>query len=225
MPAATPVPPTVATRRLPAQRRSRERVGLVLDAAAELVVEHGVEALTTRAIAARAQVPVASIYQYFADRDDIVLALVQRDTAEMDERLAAALGALREPSLRAAVEATMAAFVESYHQRPAFVVVWWRGRSNAAVVDFCRAHNREIAQRLHDFGVATGLLRPDTPYEDVLVAVEVGDRVFELAFAERLEGDSRIVAKGIEIVSGYLERFSPAGAGGHASATTAGIAP
>lgn len=215
MPAATArtrgeTAPTTAPgdRRAPTQRRSRERVELVLDAAAGLVVEEGVGGLSTRAIAARAGVPVASIYQYFTGRDAIVLALVQRDTAEMDARVAEAVTGLQHPDVRSVVEATMRAFVSVYHQRPGFVVIWWRSRTNAAVKDFCREHNRRVAAMLHAYAVEAGLLRPDTPLRDVELAVEVGDRVFELAFEHDLQGEEGLIARGVDLVSGYLERFA-----------------
>ena len=71
----TPTP----TRRVPTQERSRRRVERILDAAATLVVRDGVDALTTREIAVRPEVPVASLYQYFADKEDVLLALADRD--------------------------------------------------------------------------------------------------------------------------------------------------
>lgn len=201
-----------AARRSPVQRRSRERVERILDAAADLISEQGVAGLTTRAVAARAGVPVASIYQYYADKDEIVVALVERDAAEMDARVAEAIGALEKLSIRSVVEATMRAFVSVFHRRPAFVVIWLRGRTNAAVVKFCRAHNRRIATDLHQFAAAAGLLRPVAGPLISELAVEVGDRVFEMAFADDLRGDEEIIREGIDLLVGYLERFAtPAG--------------
>jgi AcrR family transcriptional regulator len=153
-------------------------------------------------------VPVASIYQYFTGRDAIVLALVQRDTAEMDARVAEAVTGLEHPDVRSVVEATMRAFVSVYQQRPGFVVIWWRSRTNAAVKDFCREHNRRVAAMLHGFAVEAGLLRPDTPVRDVELAVEVGDRVFELAFEHDLDGEEDLIARGVDLVSAYLQRFA-----------------
>ncbi|HYZ57925.1 MAG TPA: TetR/AcrR family transcriptional regulator [Streptosporangiaceae bacterium] len=197
-------------RREPTQQRSRQRVEQILDAAADLIVEQGVEGLSTRTIAARAGTPVASLYQYFADKNEIILALVQRDTAEMDERVAEAVASLDRPSVRSLVEATMRAFVAVYHRRPAFVVIWWRGRTNAAVYRYCREHNRRIARQLHDFAVAAGLVPAWTEPIVAELAVEVGDRLFQLAFEDDLRGDSRIIAEGIELVTGYLERYASA---------------
>jgi DNA-binding transcriptional regulator YbjK len=62
MPAVTPsvrsAVPTAARRRTPSQARSRELVGKVLDAASRIVVGQGVDAVTTRSIAAAADIPV-----------------------------------------------------------------------------------------------------------------------------------------------------------------------
>jgi AcrR family transcriptional regulator len=202
-------------RRAPVQRRSRERVQRILDAASDLIVESGLTALSTRTIAERASVPVASLYQYFADKDEIILALVERDTAEMDEAVAVAVGELGTVSVRTMVTATMRAFVKIYHHRPAFVVIWWRGRSNQAVDDFCRAHNKRIAADLFAFAQGAGLVLDGTGLWIVELAVEVGDRVFQLAFEHDLRGDERVIAEGIELVTGYVERHStPAGLAG-----------
>lgn len=196
------------TRRAPTQERSRKRVEQILDAAAALITEHGVDGVSTRTIADRAQVPVASLYQYFADRSEIILASIQRDTAEMDQQVAEAIDALREPTLRSLVEATIGAFVRVYHRRPAFVVIWWRGRTNPAVVEYCRAHNKQIARYLYDYATEAGLVDADTPLAAAELAVEVGDRMFEVAFEKDLQGDEWIIQQGIDLVTGYLQRFA-----------------
>ncbi|MCW2792931.1 MAG: transcriptional regulator, TetR family, partial [Nocardioides sp.] len=62
---AVRTPTTSPKRRVPRQERSRRRVEGLLDAAARLVVDQGVESLSTRDIAQAAGAPVASLYQYF----------------------------------------------------------------------------------------------------------------------------------------------------------------
>ena len=89
-------------RRVPQQERSRRRVEGLLDAAARIVVERGVAALTTRDIAEAADAPVASLYQYFNDKEDLLLALAQRDMEEMDAQVAEDLGKLEVLSVAAA---------------------------------------------------------------------------------------------------------------------------
>src|ERR1700749_2179810 len=101
--------PTVTQRkrRIPQQSRSRERVERILDTPATLVVADGVDSLSTRGIAETAQVPVASLYQYFADKDDILLALVERDIDAMDQQGGADPGALERLSVASIVSTTM----------------------------------------------------------------------------------------------------------------------
>lgn len=195
-------------RRVPQQTRSIERVERILDAAATMVVEGGVDALSTRGVAAAAEVPVATLYQYFADKDEILLALVDRDVAEMDAQVAADLGALEVLSIGSMVETTMRAFVKVYHRRPAFVVIWLRGRTNAAIDDFCRAHNKRVAADLLRLARDAGLVRPGTRMMHAELAVEVGDRVFQVAFEDKLRGDRATITEGVALVRGYLERHA-----------------
>ena len=77
-------------RREPTQARSRQTVTRILDAAAAIVDEHGVDAATTRTIADRAGVAYPSLYRFFADRDEIFDRLLQRHLADIDDRAEAA---------------------------------------------------------------------------------------------------------------------------------------
>lgn len=68
----------VGMRRQPRQARSLERVKQILDVAEQMFVSEGYEATTTNAIAARAKVPIGSLYQFFPDKAAIVQALKMR---------------------------------------------------------------------------------------------------------------------------------------------------
>ena len=213
-----------AVRRVPTQARSRQRVEAILDAAEALVVQQGVEALTTRAIAEHAGVPVASLYQYFGDKEAVLLALAGRDTAEMDDQVAtdlAALEELGELSVAAVVRTAMEAFVAVYRRRPAFVEIYLRGRGNAAVARFGRAHNIRIAEALRDFALERGLCRDDLSPAAAELAVEVGDRVFQLAYEHEADGDPTLVEEGVLMMTAYLERYASA-AGLEGLSATAG---
>lgn len=199
---------TTPVRRVPRQERSRRRVEDLLDAAARLVVERGVEALTTREIAEAAGAPVASLYQYFADKEDVLLALAQRDMDEMDTQVATDLAALDELTIATLVSTTMAAYVEVYRRRPAFVEIYLRGRTNVAVHRFGREHNARTATMLREFALDAGLTRPDLGEDVAVLAVEVGDRVFQLAYETSDTGDQRVIQEGMAMVTAYLERYA-----------------
>jgi AcrR family transcriptional regulator len=209
-------------RRVPQQSRSRDRVVRILDAAAALVCEEGVEALSTRVIAERAGIPVASLYQYFADKDEILLALVQRDLEAMDEQIAHDLAAVEILSVRSIVSAMMNAQTRVCREHPAFVMIWLRGRTNHAINDSGREHNLQTAQSLLDMTAGAGLVDPTTATPLVAeIAVEMGDRCFQLAFESSMDGEPDILAEAKELVTTYLERYAtPAGIEGIAQQAT-----
>ncbi len=195
-------------RRVPAQARSRRRVEQILDQAAHLVVSQGVEALSTRDIAAAAKVPVASLYQYFSDKEDVLLALAARDMAEMDDQVATDLAELESLTVHDLVRTAMLAFVKVYHRRRAFVEIYLRGRTNVAVDRFGRDHNARIAETLRAFAIDRGLADDALTDTVALLAVEIGDRVFQLAFEHDAEGDDVIIEEGIVMMTAYLEGYA-----------------
>lgn len=70
-------------RKQPRQERSRELVRALIEATGRVLVACGLEATTTNHIAREAGVDIASLYQYFADKDDLIEALVRRMTDEV----------------------------------------------------------------------------------------------------------------------------------------------
>jgi AcrR family transcriptional regulator len=76
-------------RRQPRQVRSQERVRRILEAAEALFVEGGASATTTNAIAARAGVPIGSLYQFFPDKGAILRRLAQGYGEQLHEQLTA----------------------------------------------------------------------------------------------------------------------------------------
>ena len=201
-------------RRVPAQARSRRRVEQILDHAARLVVTQGVESLTTRDIAAGADVPVASLYQYFSDKEDVLLALAERDMAEMDDQVATDLAALEVLTVETVVRTAMLAVVKVYHRRRAFVEIYLRGRTNLAVHRCGREHNDRIAETLRAFAIERGLATEALTDAVAGLAIEVGDRIFQLAFEHDDNGDAVLIEEGIAMMTAYLQRYAtPAGLG------------
>ena len=66
----------------PRQERSRATVEAILEAAAQVFERHGYAAGTTNRIAERAGVSIGSLYQYFPNKDAILVALVEQHVDE-----------------------------------------------------------------------------------------------------------------------------------------------
>ncbi len=64
-------------RKLPRQQRAKATVDSILDAANDLIREKGFSSIGTGEIAARAGVNIASLYQYFPNRETILFSLYE----------------------------------------------------------------------------------------------------------------------------------------------------
>jgi len=69
---------TKSRRRQPQQNRARQTVEAVLDAVVRVPKREGVRAVTTNRIAEVAGVSIGSVYQYFPDKQAILVGLYQR---------------------------------------------------------------------------------------------------------------------------------------------------
>jgi len=82
----------IEPRRVPVQARSRERVERILDAAAQLLVDEGYDAVKTNLIAKRAGVSIGSVYQFFPNRFAIFNALASRYREKIAMALSKTMG-------------------------------------------------------------------------------------------------------------------------------------
>ncbi|MDA0638256.1 TetR/AcrR family transcriptional regulator [Nonomuraea sp. MCN248] len=211
---------TSTLRRRPAQRRSLERVERMLDECALLLDEIGYEALTTKEVARRAEVPIGTFYQFFPDKHGLVRALALRNLEafldSVTERLAAAeLGHWTD-----LVDLAIDEFVAMKRTTPGFAVVDFgeilRAPGGPAIegtdrmLDTALENNAIVADRLR--AITVDLLdAPAGPALDraILVAVEAADAVLKLAFRVDPEGDRDLIAECKRLVHGYLAVHLP----------------
>jgi AcrR family transcriptional regulator len=83
-------------RRRPRQQRSRELVARILDEAAHLFETLGYHDTTTNHVADAAGVSIGSLYQYFPNKDALLVGLAERHLDEAEPRLAALAEQLRQ---------------------------------------------------------------------------------------------------------------------------------
>lgn len=70
-------------KRTPKQPRSKATVERIIRAAALIVERDGYRGLSTNAVAAKARVGIASVYEYFDDKDDLLVAVLEREMADL----------------------------------------------------------------------------------------------------------------------------------------------
>lgn len=107
--------PTSA-RKTPSQARSKATVDTILDAAAQVFEVWGYAGGTTNRIAERAGVSIGSVYEYFPNKDAVVVALADRELEREREEILKVL----DGSPRKSLTALLRQFVEtivSFHAR------------------------------------------------------------------------------------------------------------
>jgi AcrR family transcriptional regulator len=106
-------------RRLPRQRRAHDTVEAVLDAVSRVLEREGAARLTTNRIAEAAGVSIGSLYQYFADKRAILIALRDRHVAEMAQLVERRLVEHAEAPLATLIRGLVEAMIEAHALAPA----------------------------------------------------------------------------------------------------------
>lgn len=111
------VKPARTGRRRPRQTRARETCAAIFEAAAQILEREGERAFNTNRIAERAGVSVGTIYQYFPDKEAILVAMARAE----QERIAAenVRIAARPASHREMLRSSLRRFIRAFEGRPA----------------------------------------------------------------------------------------------------------
>ncbi|WP_405811359.1 TetR family transcriptional regulator [Streptomyces sp. NBC_00210] len=192
-------------RRTPVQRRSAERLARILDACAELLDETGYEALSTRAVAARAGVPIGSVYRFFGNKRALAGALAQRNLDTYAERIGGRLGGLSAGDWRGVLDAVLDEYLAMKRTVPGFALIDFGHRIPVGAP--ATGANHLVADRLAEL-LAAHLDRPADAElrRAILISVEAADALLQLAFRVEPTGDEEIVGEARELLRAYLAR-------------------
>ncbi len=101
-------------RKKPRQRRSQQTVAAILEAAARILVDDGYAKLTTNHVAEVAGVSIGSLYQYFPNKQALVLALAESHIGREIERVAAMTVEFQKLALPEATRRCIRALFEAF---------------------------------------------------------------------------------------------------------------
>ncbi len=104
--------PAKTWRRTPKQHRSRFTCEAIFGAVAQILETKGEGALTTNAIAERAGISVGSLYQYFPNKEAILIEMAREETARFAETVGEVSAKTSDPdhAARMAIRAHIGAF-------------------------------------------------------------------------------------------------------------------
>ncbi len=180
----TDAPPDLEVRHRPVQQRGRDRFEAILGASRQLLVERGVEGFTIEDVAARARIPIGSVYQFFPNKFAIVTELDALDTAALVEALRGRADRFPSADWQEQINELVDSLERSWIEDPSRRAVWLAMRSTSATRDRAAAHNRTLVATL--VPIIASLPRDFTPQERQTIAevtVEAAQAVLHLSVA------------------------------------------
>jgi len=155
-------PEAAGLRRRPVQERSSVTVDAILQAAAELFCDLGYDRASTNRIAERAGVSIGSLYQYFANKEAILGALLSNHHRQVHTIVDASLAELENPkvSLDVGLERLLARLLDLHGEDPKLTRVLTEevphlahGAADGDEVDHYAARLVQVLQRRPDVSV------------------------------------------------------------------------
>ena len=145
-------------RKQPTQQRAGQMVAALLEATARELGERGLDGLTTNHVAQRAGASVGSLYQYFANKEALIDALLQQQADRLMATVHQRLQPLLDADIRTATRAVLDGVFEQIEQdkgQRELVRNWHRLPSDSlfraleqAMSDACQQY---LLRHLHEY--------------------------------------------------------------------------
>lgn len=186
-----------ALRRRPEQKRSRERVELILAVASEKIAAAGSDALRMSDVAAEAGISIGSLYQYFPDKAAILHTLGERYNAQGRACIEEGLAPVTDlKSLRRAFEELVDIYYDLFLAEPVMRDIWSGVQADKALREIELAHSRAIGDMMAKTlrRLFPGADRDDVAARSFLI-MHLGEATMRLAVSvKRKEGDRLVAA-------------------------------
>jgi len=199
--------------RKPRQALSQERVNRILEVAQALFVTEGYSATTTNAIAAQAQVPIGSLYQFFPDKAAILQALAMQHTMRLRKHLTEFLdtpevAALPLPEY---VDRLINAIDQFFMENPGYHAIFMEAQGTMPeLVEIDQALDMQLVQDLSAaFSRRNAALTPEDCEVIGFVLVKAMGNLLWLSLNQKLAFRQRLVAETKRLTLSYLQSYFP----------------
>jgi AcrR family transcriptional regulator len=201
------LPNSAPVRTEPVQQRSSERITLLLDTAASLIDEKGIDGLTTSDVAARSHSSVGVVYRYFPNIQSLLRALAARN---MQRFLSAVFVTIEENpgGWLSELDAILDIYADLTRNEPGFRALHFGDVIDERFIDGQTNANKELATNLVQFLTVRYELPQTEEFElDLDVAIEIASALMQRAFRIDRDGDERYLAKARIVVRDVLEPY------------------
>lgn len=159
-------------RKKPQQERSIQRLDAIMEAAVELIAANGVGQLKMTDLAARAGVPIGSLYQFFPERAAVVRALHDRHTERVESGAKRVFSQVTSiPEAEELLASTVDAFYSAFRDDLIYLPVWLAAISDPDLQRLNTEHQTRLT------AILCGNFRPLLP-KDSRIDLEVRVMLF-----------------------------------------------
>lgn len=195
-------------RHAPRQSRSKATFEQILDATALLLESKGLEAINTNAIARAAGINVATLYQYFPNKQAVLLALFQRfSTRRIETGKDRLVGISRSADWQAMVDATVEGLVEVRRQLPGTAALMQAMRVYPELRAYHRDTRAQIAQPIADEIAAASRLPMEEALRIATCAIEAHVALLDFWQIDSGGSDDRIIEQIKLMMQRYLAPY------------------
>jgi AcrR family transcriptional regulator len=180
----------------------------VLRATAALLDDTGPEAVTTTSVAARAEVSIGWLYNFFDDREALLEEVMVSGLMQLDRDLDEVGFSLAGAQWRATVVAGIDTVIEFFDASPGFRSLWFSAEFSGRMLQANRLHDDALAAYLAASVTQTRPDAPDVPLH-IVTQVFVGmlDEGLDLAYRNDPAGDKNMLGEMSRASVDYLGRF------------------
>lgn len=185
----------IRLRQEPKQARSSTRVLELLDGAASYIHRHGFETLTTKAVADGSGNSIGTLYRFFADRIDLLDALIARNVDRATVALHKTLRSVKPDSLDKLAECVHDTLLTMFEKEPGFKSLRLGDVLDIRPARDIRWGNRHFAHVAATwFEEHTSSSLPAADRTRLENAVVVADTLLHTAFLVKPKGDEDTIA-------------------------------
>jgi AcrR family transcriptional regulator len=192
----------------PRQERAKRTYEAILNAAAELLIEVGIERISTNLIAERAGITVPALYRYFPNKYAVINALgaklMDRQNLAVFEWMGRRLEPGRPDALTANIHEVLEAIYQITHEQVGGAEIAQALRAVAPLQEVRLASHRLVSEHFAEF-LSLMFKRPvdEQLRLDARMTVELGYGVVELALEESEFAPHLMLRRGATVLEHY----------------------
>ena len=180
-------------RRVPIQKRSRDKYDLILSTAKELIGERGNDSVSMREIAKQAGLAISSIYQYFPDKNAILEAIMRSYFDSIRELITSFLYDVETfDDLQGGINFGVDLFYCLFKQDPALAALWTGMQANNELKEMDTEDSRFNAKLIAGKMVTLDpVLNHNEVYNAILLLIHTAGMTVRMALSlPKDEGDA-----------------------------------